>query len=162
MDGVIEQQAGAAVTVPPYQGALPDLQESPLQEHYPTQRSIIDDLEKQMAQHDRNFSKSLEVLKNSFMFTNPAEVEAFLRSHRALVGILQEAAPYLKVSFGDRTPLALDVMPEDGPPRIVYALAMWEGEPDQSRAALKDFDQKWGVANSRKSGGRIVFDYQLV
>jgi hypothetical protein len=78
------------------------------------------------------------------------------------VGILQEAVPYLKASFGNRTPLALDVMPEDGPPRIVYALAMWEGEPDQSRAALRDFDQKWGVANSRKSGGRIVFDYQLV
>jgi hypothetical protein len=162
MDGVMEQQTGAAWVIPPFQADPSDFQESPAQEYCARQRSTIDDLEKQMAEHDREFSAALEKLKNSFMFSNPADVGAFLRSHRALVSILQEALPYLKASFGGRTPLSLEVMSEDGPPRIVYALALWPDDPAQSRAALHDFDQKWWLNNSSKAGGRIVFDYQLV
>jgi hypothetical protein len=159
MDGVIEQQA--AVWSPDFRQPVSGCQEMPTQENAPLQRSIGDGWEKEIADHERYFNASIETIKKFFIL-NSADVEKFLRSHRAIVPILQEAVPYMKASFGETVPLTLDVLSEEGPPRIVYAVAMWEGEPEQSRAALKEFDQTWGVANSRKAGGRIVFDYQLV
>jgi hypothetical protein len=160
MDGVIEQQVGTVWT-PEVQVPVFGFQEMPAQEKASFQGSIVDGWEKQIADHERYFNASIETIKKFFIFNGP-DVEKFLRSHRAVVPILQEAVPYMKSSFGETVPLTLDVLSEDGPPQIVYALAMWEGDPEQSRAALKAFDQTWGVANSRKAGGRIVFDYQLV
>jgi hypothetical protein len=157
----MEQQTGAASTIPLCQADSHDFQEAPRQEYRPKQRLVIDDLEKQMIEHDREFAAAVGKLKASFRFSD-SEVDVFLRSHRALVSILQESVTHLKASFDDFTPLALEVMSEDGPPQIVYALAMWKGDAKQAREALCNFDRKWWLVNSRKSGGKIVFDYQLV
>jgi hypothetical protein len=160
MDGILDQQTGPPANIAGFDGLAP--QEVPEPELVQTQRPFLEGLETQMAEHEAAFSENIKALKNSFIFSDPSEVEAFIRNHRAVVSILLEAAPVMKESFGANVPLALDVTSEDGPPRFVYALGMWEGESDQARTALEAFEEKWGVANSRKAGGRIVFDYQLV
>ena len=124
--------------------------------------SVFEDLEKQMAEQEAEFSATLENLKRQFIFTNIAPIEAFLRTHRALVYVLLEGVPYLKDCFGTETPLALEIMSDEGPSRSIYALALWRGERKESRAALHRFDEIWWMNNLKKAGGRIVFDYELL
>ena len=160
MDGVIEQQS-AGVWSPVVQAPVSGGQEMPAQERALRHKSVVDGWENQMADHERFFNASIDTVKRFFIFGS-TDVEQFLRSHRALVQILLDAVPHFKASFGDQRPLALEVITEDRPPQVIYALAMWDGETAKSRVALADFDQKWWLANSRKAGGRIVFDCQLV
>jgi hypothetical protein len=160
MDGILDQQTGGPANIAGF-GVLAH-QEAPGPEVVQRQRPFLDGLEAQMAEHEAAFAKNINALKNSFIFNDPGGVETFIRNHRAVVSILLEAAPVMKECFGDNVPLALDLTSEDGPPRLIYALGMWDGDSDQARAALEAFEEKWGVGNSRKAGGRIVFDYQLV
>jgi hypothetical protein len=126
------------------------------------QRSIFEDLERQMAQQEAEFADSLAILKQNFIFTDIAAVEAFLKAHRMLIPILLAGMPSMKECFGEDTPLALEIMSDDGPPTAIYALALWRGERTDARAALTRFDELWWLANLRRTGGRIVFDYELV
>jgi hypothetical protein len=125
------------------------------------QQFVIDDLERQMADHDDEFREMLGVLRHTFVFTNQLQVESFLRSNRALPAILVEAAPHFSAVFPD-VPLALDIMTEEGAPRTIYALALWRGDRTKAKQALKGFDEKWWLDNARKAAGKIVFDYELL
>ena len=122
---------------------------------------VIDDWEQQMAAHDGDFAATLKTLQQFFIFTNPEDVENFLRSHRSLVPILLDAAPHFRQSFA-QAPLALDIMNDEGAPRTIYALALWRGNRADAKAALNTFDDQFWLDNLRKAAGRIVFDYELL
>jgi hypothetical protein len=126
------------------------------------QRSIFEDLERQMERQEAEFADTIATLKRNFIFTDVPSVEAFLKTHRMLVPILLEGMPYLKECFGEDTPLALEIVSDDGPPTAIYALALWREERVDARAALTRFDELWWLANLKRTGGRIVFDYELV
>jgi hypothetical protein len=124
--------------------------------------SIFKDMEHQILFVDTEFQNSLDILKSRFIFNNAEAVEDFLRNHRGLASVLLEAAPHMKKAFGEETPLALEIMQEDGSPRVIYALARWRGGRAESRNALNSFDESWLMSNLKKSAGRIVFDYELI
>jgi hypothetical protein len=134
-------------------GPLPELCE---------QAMIFEELESQMARQESEFFDTLSALKRLFIFADPAPVEQLLKTHRSLAPILIESASHLKDCFGDGIPFTLDIMPDEGPPRVVYVLALWRGESVVARAALLRFDELWWMENLRRAGGRIVFDYELI
>jgi hypothetical protein len=126
-----------------------------------TQQLVIDDLERQMADHEVDFARVLTELQKLFVFIDQEEIAGFLRSNRSLATILADSAPSLTEAFPG-TPLALDMMIEEGAPRTIYALALWHGDRASARKALNDFDERWWLANMRKAAGRVVFDYELM
>ncbi|HZY72179.1 MAG TPA: hypothetical protein VFE22_03620 [Edaphobacter sp.] len=124
--------------------------------------SMFSDRDPQIPFDKTDFQDTLDTLKRRFIFGNTEAVEDFLKAHRGVVPVLLEAAPYMAKAFGEETPLTLEIMPEDGLPRTIYALAMWSGERTQSREALNSFDELWLIRNLKKAAGRIVFDYELI
>jgi hypothetical protein len=127
-----------------------------------SQDSIFENLENQMVQQESEFTDTLAKLRHEFIFSNVAPVQSFLTTHRALASILIEAVDYLKDCFGQDTPLALEIVSEEGPARAIYALALWKKDRAEARAALNRFDEIWWMRNLKKAGGRIVFDYELI
>lgn len=126
------------------------------------QLSELSDLENQMREYEAEFKRLLTELSTFFVFTDSDAVCSFLRTHRFVVPILLDGAPYLRKSFGDGVPLALEVVSDDGPPTAINALAVWRGDSAEARAALGAFDEAWWLRNLRGTGGRIVFDVELV
>ena len=126
------------------------------------QLSELSDLENQMREYEAEFNRLLTDLSTFFIFTDPDAISSFLRTHRSVVSILLDGAPYLRKSFGDVVPLTLEVVSEDGPPAAINALAVWRGDSARARAALRTFDEAWWLKNLRGAGGRIVFDVELV
>jgi hypothetical protein len=124
--------------------------------------SMFKDMERQILFGETEFQDTLDMLKSRFIFSNAEAVKDFLKTHRGLAAVLLEAAPYMAKAFGEKTPLALEIMPEDGLPHTIYALAMWRGECARSRNALNNFDESWLMRNLKKAAGRIVFDYELI
>jgi hypothetical protein len=126
------------------------------------QNSVFESLEEQMAQQESEFADTIARLRGEFIFTNPAPVQSFLRTHRALASVLLEAVGYLKECFGTDTPLALEIVSDEAPAALIYALALWEKDRQGSRDALSRFDETWWMNSQKKAGGRIVFDYELL
>src|SRR5260370_1245464 len=81
----------------------------------PVQVSDFAAFEAQMTEHTEEFRRILKDLQRQFIVNDPQSVEAFLKSHRASASTLIESVPYLAESFGPNTPLALEIMAEDGP-----------------------------------------------
>jgi hypothetical protein len=125
------------------------------------QETIFGNLEQQIADHDVEFNGVIRDLRKTFIFTDSAAVEAFIRYHRALGAILLEAAPALRQYFGQDAQLSLDVPSEDGVPRTINAVILWRSDRTEARTALRRFDDNWLMPNLKKAGGRIVFDFEL-
>jgi hypothetical protein len=163
MNGVFGSQTSSNRWVSSFPVMLHEGIQGPLA-NWPTRRnggSFIKELERQMVEQ-AEFAEAIKDLKKRFIFNDTAAIESFLQTHRALVPLLLESVPYLRKSFGQETPLALEIMADDGPPRAIYALALWRGDRINSRAALRDFDEAWWLNNLENAGGAIVFDYELV
>ncbi len=126
-----------------------------------TQQLFIDDLERQMADHEADFARVLAQLQKFFVFVDQEEIANFLRSNRPLATILLDSVPAFAEAFHG-SPIALDVMTEEGASRTIYALALWHGDRASARQALNSFDERWWLANMRKAAGRVVFDYELM
>jgi hypothetical protein len=124
--------------------------------------SMFDDLERQMRVSDVEFSNSIKILREKYVFDDVEAVEYFVRTHRMVAPFLIEAAPQFAAAFGDQAPLALEIMPDDQAPHSIYALAIWDGDGAEARAALRIFDEGWLARNFQAINGRIVFDYELI
>src|SRR5271163_1797130 len=160
MNGILDKQTSDNDWQPPVRAMLHERLQSdfsPTPSRQKAQDLVIDELERQMSEHNAEFAGMLDRLKHLFIFTNAEAVENFLRSYRALAPILIDAEPFFREAF-NKTPLALDVMNEEGAARTIYALALWRGEREKARAALRTFDEKWWLDNMRKTSGKIVFD----
>jgi hypothetical protein len=102
-----------------------------------------------------------KTLWENYVFEDRIQVESFLRDHRAIVGLLIEAAPQVKRYFGADIPVRLGVSFEEDGSRTLQALAVWKGAIKDAKAALEAFDMAWWLQNSRRGSGDIVLDYEL-
>lgn len=123
-------------------------------------RSLINENEIRQIRSDNE--GVLRALLNIFVFEKNTRVRSFLEDHPSVSDLLLEAAPFLSQSFGDNAVLQLQIPPDEDIPVTIYAEALWEGTLEEARAALKNFDEAWWIANSRRASGRVVIDYQLV
>ena len=159
---MLETQPTRAVWKPSSHVMLHERRQGGLLPVKPVQKSIFEDLERQMAVQEEEFNASLTMLRKSFIFKNEEAIGTFLRTHRTLIPILLEATIHMAHFFGADAPLALEIVSDDGPPTSINALALFHGDSADARAALNLFDGVWWMANMRKANGRIVFDYDLV
>ena len=164
MNGLPDTQTSSNDWGPPIRFMLHERVQADTQNHTTRSynHSMFQDMERQILFGEAEFQDTLDMLKSRFIFSNAEAVEDFLKTHRGLAAVLLEAAPYMAKAFGEETPLALEIMPEDGLPRTIYALAIWRGERTESRNALKSFDDSWLMRNLKRASGRIVFDYELI
>jgi hypothetical protein len=106
--------------------------------------------------------RELNDVRARYVFSEPAEVELFLKDHRTIPGLLLEAAAYLRNCFGPIVPLRLTVSLEEDGSRTLQALAVWNGPLNEAKNALARFDMDWWLDNCRRSSGRTIFDYELI
>jgi hypothetical protein len=102
-------------------------------------------------------------LRRLYVFDGAQKIESFLVDHRALSGLLLEAAPHLQEAFGADTPLRLSVWndEEDGS-QSLRAVAVWAGPVLEARYALRQFDETWWFQNCHRGSGNLILDYELV
>lgn len=124
--------------------------------------SMFQDLESRRRTDEVKFQENLGLLREKYVFKDPAAIEFFIRNHRMVVPLLIEASSHLAVAFHNRAPLALEIMPDEETPHSIYVLAVWNFDADDARAALRTFDESWLLGNLQFINGRIVFDYELV
>jgi len=106
--------------------------------------------------------RELESVRAAYVFADLVYVDSFLNDHRAVAGLLLEAAPYLKRHFGATVTLRLKVGFEDDGSRTLQVLAVWSGALRDAKNALAAFDREWWLQNCRRGSGNIILDYELV
>jgi len=162
MNGIIDQQTPSRdwTTVPRLPMLHENIQPTSSAKAADPLNDLLEGLEHQLQEQDREFDLSIKTLVRMYMFSDRREVTAFLRSNRTVVPLLIEAFPHFNRSFNG-TPLLLEVMAEESESRTINALAMWWGIREEARARLRSFDNSWWLENVGKANGRVVFDYQI-
>lgn len=116
--------------------------------------------ESQMAQFDKMQAEALDKIRHFYLFTNEAEVNEFLQSHKLVTQVLGEAIDHLKKHFeGSAFSLRLKTDEYDDP--TLYAAASWNKEPRHVIIALNGFNREWWLANSYPAGRHLSFTYDL-
>ena len=85
----------------------------------------------------------------------------FLEEEPALYRLLVEAVQPLRTVFGEKRLLQLRVQYSDEDSLLKVAVQLpvdFGGDPEQ---ALHSFDTEWWLNNCHRSGGALVFDYEI-
>jgi hypothetical protein len=129
---------------------------------FPDQRSVFDDLERQMARFEAEQEAQIAEVRKSYVIPNDSGVETFLRSHRTLSQLLMEALPRLKEHFGAGSVFSLRAPIDPSGSQTLYAVVMWPGAANDVRKAFADFDGDWWMRVVRRASGNLSFTYELV
>ncbi|HME31254.1 MAG TPA: hypothetical protein VKG65_00730 [Terriglobales bacterium] len=158
---LIEQQAGIdwGTVLPPMSSLY--TQEQPVVSVSTACREIHQ-YEQDRPEPAADRERELALVRATYMFADLVHVESFLHDHRAIAGLLLEAAPYLKRHFGATVTLLLKVGFEDDGSRTLQVLAVWSGALRDAKNALAEFDREWWLQNVRRGSGNIILDYELV
>jgi hypothetical protein len=86
----------------------------------------------------------------------------FLKEESGLYTLLVEAVRPLQTTFGKKGLLHVRVQhsDDDGLLKVVVQLPADFGD-DQAEQALGSFDREWWLNNCHRSGGALVFDYEI-
>ena len=101
----------------------------------------------------------LDRVAELYRFRNPDDVRAFLREHPEVVEPLLEAIEVIPRYFGAEAPLALAVewaRESDGRPELI-ALIGTDLDADASLAALRRFDEEWGIEAMQRAKHDLLF-----
>jgi hypothetical protein len=90
--------------------------------------------QREMRASEAEFDDSIQSLREKYAFNHPEAVESFLKTHRRVAPLLIDAAPQFAAAFGHRAPLALEIMPDDEPPRS--KTLMIDGSPAICRRSM--------------------------
>jgi len=85
----------------------------------------------------------------------------FLEEEPVLASLLMEAVEPLSTAFGDERLLQVRVQHCDKDTLLRVAVQLpsdFAGDPEQ---ALRSFDAMWWLNNCQRSGGALVFDYEI-
>jgi hypothetical protein len=123
---------------------------TPIYEYQPLDRDAIE------------FESEIHRMLSPYFLVQPEQVVEFVREHRALPTLLQEAAPKLKESFGADTILKLELGANGDEGSVLRLLAMWPGSLASANAALQAFDESFWIANCARASGYLVIDRELV
>ena len=102
----------------------------------------------------RSLDQHYKILENSQLVTEALDAEP------ALSGLLSEAVPPLQAAFGERRMLHIRAQYSDDERmlKVTVQLPVAFGDPEP---ALLSFDRNWWLDNCHRSGGALVFDYEI-
>lgn len=83
-----------------------------------------------------------------------------LSEQRSLYGILIGAVRPLRRAFGERR--ALQLRAQFGDEEVTLKAVVWlPANFEGPERALRSFDEAWWLQNCKRSGGSLVFDYEI-
>ena len=110
----------------------------------------------------KDFTKDLEALKRHYIFLDDDQtILRFLETQPAISPLLMGAVEPLRNAFGDRRLIYIRTQSsdEDNLLRVVIRLsADFGSDPER---ALRSFHKEWWLNNCHRSGGTLVFDYEM-
>jgi hypothetical protein len=123
---------------------------------------FLRDIEHQLESDRIEFELEINSLKRSYVLVKPEQVIQYIRDHRTLPSLLNEAAPKLKECFGADTVIQLELGSAGDESPTLRVLAMWPGSLASANAALRAFDESFWIANCDRASGNLVIDRELV
>jgi hypothetical protein len=85
----------------------------------------------------------------------------FLEQEPALYALLAEAVRHLKDAFGERRIVQVRLQSSDDGSLLKAAVQLPADFGDDPERALQSFDEEWWLKNCSRSGGSLVFDYEI-
>jgi hypothetical protein len=111
---------------------------------------------------NRDYAGQLRALQQHYttLDTNRSIIEV-LEEEPALYTLLLEAVRPLHNAFGERRLIQIRVQFSDDDSLLKVAVQLPADFGDDPELALRSFDRDWWVDNCHRSGGALVFDYEI-
>ncbi len=161
MDGLLGSQLSDNDWLTPAPQIRAHIQDASTTGHTGVQSSILQGLEAQMAQHEREYVAHLEDLAKLYVIPTDGSVTEFLNDHRAVPQILIAGLPHLRKHFPDAV-LALRTTSDEFGWENLYVDVLWPGDALEAFRLLDQFGDDWWIANSLQARGALTFTYRLV
>jgi hypothetical protein len=114
------------------------------------------------AQPKRNLVAQLRSLQQHYTILGSDHlITEVLEGESALSALLIEAVRHLKNAFGEPRIIQVRAQFSDDETMLKVAVQLpadFEEDPEQ---ALASFDEEWWLSNCQRSGGALVFDYEI-
>jgi len=104
---------------------------------------------------------ALKELEQVYVFEDRSAVAAFIERNR-FRELLLEAREPLNAAFGEGAVKKLTLATDDEGFRTLFCLVLIPGDMHEARLALKCFDERWWLAHSDRTVGRLNFDFELI
>lgn len=106
--------------------------------------------------------KDIAELKKNYTFSVENAVVKFLTDHRGIRTVLRDALPPLKEFFRETPMFSLEVSADDDDSRLLYVVAIWQGEARAASRALDQFVDNWWLDRMNAANANLAFAYKLV
>jgi hypothetical protein len=122
---------------------------------------FIGDLERQMAQFEKDYQATLPEVRKRYVLPTDSSVFEFLNDHRGIPQLLIDAFPHLQKYF-ENTVFALRATCDEYGWENLYVDVLWPSDAGDAIRLLDEFEDEWWLANCRTARGALTFTYRLV
>lgn len=113
-------------------------------------------------QPKKDFTEQLRALHQHYtILDDDRTVIGLLETEPVLYSLLIEAVEPLRRAFGDKRIIHVRVQSSDEDSILKVAVQLPADFGGDGESALQSFDEKWWLNNCRRSGGALVFDYEM-
>lgn len=110
----------------------------------------------------RDFTQQLQTLHRYYtIMDDDRTIIDLLQEEPELYPLLLEAVEPLQQAFGDKHLLYMQVQTYDEDSILKVAVWLPANFGDDPEGALQAFDEGWWLNNCHRSGGALVFDYEM-
>jgi hypothetical protein len=110
----------------------------------------------------RDFAAQLRYLQRHYTFLDSdSAISELFETEPALYSLLIEAVEPLQRAFGDKTLVYARIQSADEDRILKVAVRLPANFGDNPEDALQNFDNKWWLYNCHRSGGALIFDYEM-
>jgi hypothetical protein len=121
----------------------------------------LDDLYKQR-RPTRDFTPQLQILHRYYaIMDDDRPIIELLQEEPELHSLLLDAVEPLRQAFGDKRLIYIRVQTCDEDSILKVAVRLPANFDDDPECALQAFDEAWWLKNCHRSGGALVFDYEM-
>jgi hypothetical protein len=111
---------------------------------------------------NRDLSGQLRTLRQYYtLLESDRGVIDVLEDEAALFTLLIEAVQPLRTAFGEKRLLQVRVQYSDDDRLLKVAVQLPADFDCDAEGALRSFDREWWLKNCHRSGGTLVFDYEM-
>jgi hypothetical protein len=113
-------------------------------------------------QPKKDFAEQLRSLYQYYtILSDDRTVMELLATEPALYSLLIEAVEPLRQAFGDKRLIYIRVLSSDEDSVLKVTVRLPATFDDNPEGTLQAFDQAWWLSNCHRSGGTLVFDYEM-
>jgi hypothetical protein len=116
----------------------------------------------QQIRPNRDVATQLRILQQHYLIMDSSSlISELLGEDAALFTLLVEAVRPLRTAFGENRLLQVRVQHSDDDSLLKVAVQLPGDFGDDPESALRSFDREWWLENCHRSGGALVFDYEI-